>query len=163
MSDETIMRMRNMLRDVMMETLEEYAFMFAEAGEYATEPADSPVEYLSSSVVFRGADQCGEVLVALPVSMCAEMAANVMGMDPEEVPETAVEDAIREWANIVTGSLTAKWFGVNTVFALDPPSSLRGSLAEVSALKGGAEPVVLSVDEQLVVGCLRTASEGDAR
>lgn len=143
-----------LLSDVLIESLEDFAFIFAEA-EMDPDSAKSGGEYLSARVDFTGNDKHGTIMIAMPVGLCREIAANVLGEDTEDVQDSASEDAIKEMVNIFAGSVTARCFGVECTFSLSPPCSAFKNAAEVEALCGQEGHVCVWVDGQRVMGAAK--------
>lgn len=143
------------IQRVLLATLEDFAFIFAEpcetpnaASALATDKA------LCASVAFKGDSQAGEVQVVMALPPCREMAANVMGIDEDEVNDTIADDAIREWANIVTGALVVELYGVETVFTLSAPQAREMTSSEVAQFIAQEGAVTLTVDDHPVIGML---------
>jgi len=89
------------------EVLEQFVLMDgAPAGTDLPEPSSSGESLLNASMTFTGPIS-GVMTVAAPHSVCVEMAANAMGVDPED--EDAVwkaGDALSEVLNMTCGALT---------------------------------------------------------
>ncbi len=111
------------LKQALVATLENFAFVFAEIDSGDAPPTLPADDYISAVVAFTGSAQCGELQVAVPVAQGKEIAANVLGLELGDVGDTDTIDAIKEWANIVAGALTATLFGVETTFSLSAPSA----------------------------------------
>jgi hypothetical protein len=112
MNDE----MRTRIGNVLFEVLEKQAFLFGDPGE---EPDLSSVDgYLAATVSFAGA-AAGRVSLAVPASMAAELASNILGCEPDDpAAAAAAEDACREILNIVCGHVLTELYGPTPVFDL---------------------------------------------
>lgn len=142
-----------LLADVVAETLEQFAFLFGEpAGE--GEAFAAPGAYLEAGIGFEGGGERGYLTIAAPLDMCREMAGNVLGMDAEEVPDDAVEDAIKELANVLVGSLSARRLGVRVSCTLDPPVAREVAAERVEEMAATEGALRFRIDEHLFVALL---------
>lgn len=141
--------------NVLCETLQDFAFIFAEPDEDGGGCDHEPEAVLSARIGFTGDSEQGEMQVVMPLETCREMAANVLGADETEVSDEAVEDAIREWGNIVTGALVVALFGVEKVFTLSAPVAERLSAADAREVVAQDGVVSLNADDHRICGLLR--------
>ena len=116
--------------------LEQQAFLFADplpdGGFKAMEG-----EYLAASLVFDGPAR-GGALAAFPESLAREMAANLLGAEPDD--EKAGEyaaDALGEFLNVACGHLLSTLFGTGLAFNLAAPRTFGfpGTVADLLARK----------------------------
>ncbi|MGD0058510.1 MAG: chemotaxis protein CheX [Verrucomicrobiia bacterium] len=144
---------RDVALDVIKDVLERFAFMFTETeGEALTFPAgDDP---LRATIRFQG-KVCGVLTVVAPKSLCQEMAANVLGMDPAEIGETAAEDALKELINIICGTLTWSLYGEREVFHLSVPVVARFDVNQAADLAIGENNIALMIENRPVVARLQ--------
>ena len=147
----------DVLQQVTATTLENFAFMFAEGVD--DEPVNVPddADYITASVDFFGSSQSGNVLVAMPTAQCLQMAADVLGMLSEDLPENATRDVIQEWANILGGALVAELFGKEKTFRLSSPVATRVGTTGIMELCNAPGTIALRVEEQLVFARLQIA------
>lgn len=139
------------LADVLGRVLEEAAFVFAE-------PADEPEAWggpvLSASLAFEAVQGGTLRLVATP-SGAAELAANMLGIEPSD-PEAAAQGlaAIAELLNVVGGAFVTRWFGTAVPSQLGLPATevlpgapprRRRTCAAAVTLENGA-PLLLELD-----------------
>jgi CheY-specific phosphatase CheX len=143
------------LKRVMVTTLENFAFVFAEIDDSEQPPLDPAADYIAATVTFKGSSQCGELQIAIPVDLCREIAANVLGLEPGEVAEPETMDAIKEWSNIVAGALTADLFGVEKTFALSAPSAMTMNSEQLKSLRNAPGAVTLRAEENLLLALLK--------
>lgn len=109
------------LRKVFAEIAENLAFMFSEEPEEddAFEPADK--EFVLAFMGFRGPFE-GKLAIAVPLSLCPEIAANVLGLDPDdELVQAKPYDALKELLNVTCGNVLTEIAGEDPVFDLTPP------------------------------------------
>jgi hypothetical protein len=116
--------------------LERQAYLFAEplpAGAFRA-PAG---EYLAATLVFDGPVR-GGALAAFPEALARELAANLLGSEPDD--ERSAEhaaDALGEFLNVACGHLLSGLFGTGPAFDLGAPRGfgIPGSVAELLARK----------------------------
>ncbi|MCP4291412.1 MAG: chemotaxis protein CheX [bacterium] len=102
--------------------VEKLTFMF---GEVATkEEIDSPgTLFTLASMKFAG-DMAGELSVAVPSEITAEIAANILGLEPEDIEsETMMNDALAEMLNVVCGHVIMDMKGTDANFKLASPET----------------------------------------
>lgn len=91
------------LDDVFGAVLETFAFVFPEVSEAVVEPAEE--DLLRADISFQGAVS-GALSIVAPAAVCVEMAANVMGIEPDaEDAAQRAADTLAEIANITAGHL----------------------------------------------------------
>ncbi|MBX7255039.1 MAG: chemotaxis protein CheX [Candidatus Hydrogenedentes bacterium] len=102
------------------EILEQMAFLFADpvtADELP--PLTEPPVRVSMS--FTGPFN-GSMIMALPEPMCPVVAANLLGIEPEDAADKSkAEDAVKELLNVACGHVLTAIAGTKPVFALSPP------------------------------------------
>ncbi len=103
-----------------MEVVEKLTFMFGEV--VAKEDVDSPgVDFTLASMSFNG-DLVGLLSVAVPTDVTAEIAANILGLEPEDIEsEDMKNDALAEMLNVVCGHVIMAMAGTGANFKLDAP------------------------------------------
>lgn len=134
---------RELVEGIASRILEETAFVFVEEGATATGGID-----LAVAIDFVGPKQ-GRIVLASTRTLAAEVAANMLGLDPDEpdsVADTDAEGALAELLNIFAGSLVCELFGSQTVCHLGIPSVVSSdelSTAElcIALVTDGGEPV----------------------
>ncbi len=107
---------------VVSDIMEQFAFLFPLqiSKDEFTIPAEQGVE---TTICFTG-PQNGELRLLLPQSLCTEIAANVLGIEPED--RDAAEkgpDAACELLNMICGRFISDHYGNKDVFELDPPTA----------------------------------------
>lgn len=108
------------LRQVFAEVAENLAFMFAEVPEEDEFPEAEPPCMLAQ-MSFLGPFN-GKLYIAVPQHMCPEIAANVLGLDPDdELVVKQPTDALKELLNVTCGNLLTTMAGEDPIFDLTPP------------------------------------------
>ena len=154
-----------MLRQVNRETVGAVVSrVFAQAAFLFPEPADAPPplaaddrQFLRVGVRFEGT-RSGLVELILPVELCTEIAANMLGTDPESaaLPDYR-EDAARELVNIITGQLLTELYGGREKFRQSPPSIVQLTPDYLAAVLESPDLVCVLVDESpVLVTCTET-------
>lgn len=145
---------RALLSRVFGEVLEQMAFMFADAVD-ADEPPPPPDSPLLAHMTFRGA-MAGKLSLAVTAEMCPEIAANLLGTEPEEAADPKISrDALKELLNVTCGHVLTALAGDQPVFDLTVPQveeltedawTALASAPETAALLVDDHPVLLSIE-----------------
>lgn len=149
-----------LLSSVVAETLEQFAFLFGEQ-EDSEGAQPEPRAYLQATIHFDGGGDKGTLRIATTEDLCREMAANILGLDMDEVGKDATEDAIKELANVLVGTLTVRRLGVNIPCALDTPQAQPLTTAEMKAFMREEGALCFNVEEHLFVAVLNERIEGE--
>ncbi len=117
MDEET----REKIDEIFCDVIEKMAFMFGESvPEDELPPAGS--EFVRTEMTFSGATE-GSIVMAVPAQMCAEVAANVLGVDIDsDLAESRSCDALKELLNVTCGNILTALAGEEPVFDLHPPT-----------------------------------------
>lgn len=135
------------VRQVFGEVLERFAFMFVEPPDEAVAAPAEPM--LAARMGFDGPLR-GTVALAVPAPLARELAANVLGVEPDD-GEAMPGDALKELLNVVVGNLLTALAGEAPVFDLTIPELVRFDASHWDALAGKQGSLVLLVDEQPVL------------
>ncbi len=102
------------------QVVEQLTFMFGET--VPKEEVDSPgTLFTLASMSFTG-DLVGVLEVAVPTEITAEIAANILGLEPEEIEsEAMMNDALGEMLNVVCGHVIMAMAGTDANFSLNSP------------------------------------------
>lgn len=130
--------------------------VFEEAAFVLVSPARRELEWTAPAVevelAYRG-PACGRLRLAATEAFGAEVAANLMGLAPDD-PEALAQAtaALGELLNIVAGALLAETFGTGQVFDLGLPEPTSGppgrdGATTVFLLGDDIHPIVLSALE----------------
>ncbi len=144
------------LRRVFAEVAESLAFMFAEDPEDAGEPLVAEDAFVQARMEFRGPFS-GSLELTVPESMCPEIAANVLGLDPDdELVTSHPYDALKELLNVTCGNVLTAMAGEAPVFDLTVPEVKKLGAAEWEALKAEGQAVYCVVDDSPVLLALES-------
>jgi CheY-specific phosphatase CheX len=137
------------LSDVFSHVLEQAAFMFAESAEKGDLPeAHGPCHEAMMS--FYGAME-GDLVLAATENTGRTIAANSMGVDREELPDQAGQDALKELLNVTCGNLLIALAGEEPVFDLLPPVVCSIDADEWAALAANDDTVCFTVEGEPVL------------
>ena len=142
-----------LLAEVVAETLEQFTFLFVEPEGDTPAPTGSAT-YMEATIGFHGGGRRGTLRVAAPEVLCREMAGNILGLDETAVTEDVAMDAIKELANVLMGSVTARWLGVEVSCTLSPPTARLLSPDQMNALGASTGALCFRVDEHRLITVL---------
>ena len=113
---------KDQLSHTFLEVVEQLTFMFGE--QMSKDELDAEgTEFIVASMSFEG-DLAGHLSVAVPVDITVEIAANILGLEPEEVePEFMRRDALAEMLNVVCGHVIMALEGTDANFKLKSPET----------------------------------------
>ena len=138
------------LQEVFCDVVEKLAFMFGEVAEKDDMP---PVEgeSIQARMAFTG-PMSGSLLVAAPVEMCPVIAANVLGMEPDdENVQTRATDALKELLNVICGNALTAIAGEDPIFDLTVPEASLLSSESWAQLLDDPETLTFIVEDQPVL------------
>ncbi|HUI06923.1 MAG TPA: chemotaxis protein CheX [Verrucomicrobiae bacterium] len=144
---------REVLLEVIKDVLERFAFMFTEAEEGASASVGTD-DGLRATIEFRG-KYSGILTLMAPRGLCGEMAANVLGIEAEQIGETAGEDTLRELLNIICGTVTWSLYGDREVFHLTVPVVTKIDADEREKLRANESSALLIVEGRPVLANLK--------
>lgn len=110
------------LSETFLRVVEQAAFMFAEPADTAIPPApEGPC--VSVNMEFSGNFK-GSLGMAASSRFCIEMAANVLGMEPDDPKSEAHGiDMLKELLNVVCGNILTEIAGSEAIFTLSIPKA----------------------------------------
>lgn len=109
------------IEKVFCEVLEKFAFMFVEPAE-RNDLSLADETFLMADMRFSG-EINGTLKLAVPGELSLEIAANILGIDPEQIEDDErAKDAIREVLNVTCGHLMTEISGDKPVFNLSVPN-----------------------------------------
>lgn len=141
---------RAMLARVFSQVAENLAFMFVEPQEDESllDPAGPCV---AAEMTFTGPFS-GTLTLAAPLAFCPVVAANVLGVEPDDELATAQPyDALNELLNVTCGNLLTTLAGEEPVFDLTVPAVRDLSFEEWNTLKNSPETVGLVIEEHPIL------------
>jgi chemotaxis protein CheY-P-specific phosphatase CheC len=110
------------LAEVFLDILERIAFMFGEIVEMS-DVSGIETESVHASIAFRGQID-GQIEIVAPCDFCTELAANMLGTDPnDDVAERRGIDSLRELLNITCGNFVTAATGNRSVTDVRVPST----------------------------------------
>lgn len=115
----------NRLAELTIEALERTAFVVAEIAEADIEP-QLPEATRFTRIDYSG-PASGHVYLAASDQFIRELAASLLGVEPEEIVEDQCTDALRELTNLVGGSVTLELGGTDRCLSLGLPASIEKS------------------------------------
>ncbi len=139
-----------LLTDILGQVLQESAFIFAE-------PEDEPPQWrgdvLTARIAFEST-RGGSLRILTTPEGAAEIAANMLGIDPGEEAEQSARPAFSELLNVLGGAFLTRYFGTavpsqlglpSTALLTAPPPEERRTCAATVRLESGV-PVVMELD-----------------
>jgi chemotaxis protein CheY-P-specific phosphatase CheC len=79
----------------------------------------------------------GSVSILAQDSFLTALAANLLGVDPDEVPSEAEKtDALREMANVIAGNFLTEAYGTDTIFDVIQPQVSEVAEEELNRFMG---------------------------
>ena len=132
---------RERVSKIFCEVMEKFAFMFGELTP-KEDLLQTPSTYVRASMTFDG-ELAGRMTLIVPEALCAVIAANVLGIEPDDALVAArALDALKEILNITCGHVVTDLVGEQPVFEL--------SIPVVSKLDEGEWPSSLENPDSLV-------------
>ncbi len=102
--------------------VEKLTFMFGEPVP-KHELAGQGIEFTMASMSFKG-DLEGRLSVAVPSMVMPEIAANILGLEPEDIDsKEMLDDALAEMLNVVCGHVIMDLVGTGANFKLNSPET----------------------------------------
>ncbi len=137
---------RELLNEVFCDVFEKLAFMFGEPTPKEDMPREA-AEFIEVKMGFVGPSH-GSLEMVVPTEMCQEIAANVLGMDPEDdlVRERAL-DSLKEMLNVTCGHILTSTAGDEPVFDLTVPAVREIDGAAWSVFLDDPETLSFMVDD----------------
>jgi hypothetical protein len=112
---------RDKISSTFLEVVEQLTFMFGMPIPREELPPLEGDAY-RTAMTFQG-DVSGQLSMVVPVDMTAEIAGNILGLDPEDVhPGVMLTDALKEVLNVVCGHVIMALAGHGANFKLETPS-----------------------------------------
>ncbi len=139
-----------LLTDILGQVLQESAFIFAEPED---EPPQWEGEVLTARIAFEST-RGGTLRILTTPAGAAEIAANMLGIDPGEEALQNARPAFSELLNVLGGAFLTRYFGTavpsqlglpSTEVVAAPPPEARRTCAATVRLESGA-PVVMELD-----------------
>lgn len=135
---------------IFLDISERLAFMFGDP--VTREQIDTEGgEWAQAGVDFSG-ETAGRLTLSAPQELCLEIAANILGTDPEEIADGMLaEDALRELLNVVTGHVVPGLQGEDEAFELSVPVYEALTPEQVEELMGHPGTIYYELDDSPVL------------
>ena len=139
-----------LVAEVFCEVMEKLAFMFGEpAGKEKSVPTEQA--YIQTRMTYTG-ETSGMLALTVPASLCPQIAANVLGIDPDDERAAAASlDALKEVLNVTCGHVLTAMAGETPVFDLSVPRTSTLDLNQWTDLLARPDTVALSVEDSVVL------------
>lgn len=136
----------DLVTGVFCEVLERFAFLFGTPAGKATLPRP-PSRCISARLRFSG-DRDGSMVLAVPAALCVEVAANVLGIDPDDERAGArAADALKELLNVACAHILTAIAGDRPVFDFSVPETVPIDLVGWRSVLAAEDSVGFLVDE----------------
>ncbi len=137
------------LGSTFLEVVEQLTFMFGEQ-VHKNELDTEGTLFMKAAMDFSG-DLTGRLTLAVPQEVTVEIAANILGLEPEEVqPEDMRRDALAEMLNVVCGHVIMSLVGGNANFKLNSPETGPVSPDEFAAMQDDDDFLGFDLDDNPV-------------
>ncbi len=141
---------RETIKNVFCDILERVAFLFGDPVEKC-ELEGGLQKYVCANIDFAGPES-GHVALAVPAELCHEIAANVLGLEPDdELVQEGADDALKELLNVTCGHLLTNLLGTTMVFDLSSPKMETLDEMAWKQMLDEPETVGVRVDESPVL------------
>jgi CheY-specific phosphatase CheX len=132
-----------------LDVVEQLTFMFGEPLPKSELDVDG-VQFMMAAMKFEG-DVHGELSVAVPEEITAEITANILGLDPEDIDsEEMKNDALAEMLNVVCGHVIMALAGTDANFKLFAPVTRQVAEEEFDKLMLADDFIGFTLDEEPV-------------
>lgn len=141
---------RERIGEIIVGIIEKQAFLLGEPAD-RDELADEIDDGFKATVNFSG-HASGSLRMLASRATCQELAANVLGVDEEDIDDAAARDAMGEMLNVLCGNILTELAGENPIFDLTPPAvEAAGAGDWEAALNAPGALAFLMEDEPFVV------------
>jgi hypothetical protein len=141
---------REVVSEVFCSVIEQIAFMFAEVASLE-DMVGTEQAFVEASMSFDGQLR-GRLTMAVPRDACAQIACNVLGMEPDD-PEVAMgaTDSLKELLNVTCGHILTSLAGDRPVFDLSIPQVSDLDAQALQLLLDRPDTVAFRVEESPVL------------
>lgn len=135
-----------LITEVFVDVMEKLAFMLGEPLAKSELPRASR-EYIKATIRFSG-EKSGELALVVPLEMCVEIAANVLGMDLDDEQVTARGfDALKEVLNVTCGHVLTSVAGEEPIFDLTVPREEKVDRDDWEEISADPDSIGFLVDD----------------
>lgn len=140
-----------------LDVVEQLTFMFGDPEDKNTLDTEA-VEFTRGRMSFVG-DLAGTLTLAVPSAITVDIAANILGLEPEDLADDAVlDDALGEMLNVVCGHVIMALIGTDADFKLQSPEVEIVSEPSLVEMLTDPDFVGFNLDENPVLLGLTTES-----
>lgn len=140
---------RDTLCTTFLEVVEHLTFMFGEIVAKQEMPLGGR-DFTLARMSFAG-DLAGRLAVAVPADIKGEIAANILGLDPDDLQcRSMMDDALAEMLNVVCGHVIMALAGAGANFKLVAPETLELEAENVASMVASDDFVGFMLDENPV-------------
>jgi CheY-specific phosphatase CheX len=140
----------DVVSEVFCSVVEQIAFMFAEVASLE-DMAGMDQAFVEASMSFDGQLR-GRLSMAVPKDACAQIAGNVLGMEPDDpFVIRGAADSLKELLNVTCGHILTSLAGDRPVFDLSIPQVADLDEAGVQSLLAAPDTVAFRVEEAPVL------------
>ncbi len=138
-----------------LDVVEQLTFMFGDPEDKNDLDTDM-VEFTLARIGFAG-DLVGTLSVAVPTRITAEIAANILGLEPSDLSDQAMlDDALGEMLNVVCGHVIMALVGTGANFKLGSPAVSRVDETALVEMLANPDFVGFDLDDSPVLLGLTT-------
>ena len=142
--------MASALQQVFCQVLEEQMFLFADSVEL--EDINFTEAPMVELLIRYSGDAEGGMVLVLPLSLCREITASVLGIEECEIAEGMdVIDSAKELINMTCGQFLTTYYGDKPVMNLDVPHARQFTDAEFAEMRASFSGMSFWVDEHPVL------------
>ena len=142
---------QNVIDEVFCKVLEKQAFLFPDKTPAAELPPQSG-NMLCANIAFSGDAGKGKISFYAPETMCQEIAANFLGIEPDsDEAISKAPDALKEMLNMVCGNFLTDFAGAEAVFDLKVPDAAPISKEDWSAVLARPDALCYCADDYAIV------------
>ncbi len=150
---------RKIIENAFCGVLEKMAFVFAEPMHPPVDPPENEESYTLVSMRFGGVLH-GSMELVLPDTVCAEVAANMVGCGDTPGAPGQTADAVKEVLNVTCGQILTDIAGERPMFDLSIPTARSMTGEEHAALLQDDQALAFSFEGSLGILCVRLEENG---
>ncbi len=133
-----------------LQVVEQLTFMFGEPADKG-DIVDVDGEYILAQLSFTG-DLCGTLSLAVPNDCVPEIAANILGLEPEEMEANSMApDSLGEMLNVICGHVIMAIAGKGADFKLGSPAIGPATPAFLADAANDSDWLGFLLEENLVL------------
>lgn len=139
------------LRKVLEQTFEDFAFMFIDSVPSSQIQKASSDTYVQAQIDFAAPHEKGRLIAVASLDFCCSLSRNVLGLEPDEALDPGIaESGLSELVNVACGSLAEALYGLDQAVDLQPPEIVVGTDATWEEIMAAEDCLALLVDDDPV-------------